>query len=592
MVVSEVSILDVPPLPGNPFDIRPIERSRAHEMVGCEGLLSTWREHMHAQSPRMVLLVGERGSGRTSLVNSLSSQTNHHFRGYLWHEEDPVNRFLSELSVTFCGHNLPNSMHQTVENLVESLDSLTGPLPLIVVDYPSDIEMSDFLVSVSPILQRLRAFVVVTLTNAQLSSMDEGTRALFHPPEQVPSLSEGQIQLLCDSRLRRMTRERWKLHPRLISSIHSLTSGNPRQALSLLRDLLDEKRGLGSDGTLERLVKWERPIPQERQEISEFEPENTLGDWSEDPEIEDDGEEIREESEVLQEDWDVEPDDLWEEEAEDTDEEGEPETSEDEVVIYEEELPEIEPDSSRITDWNPESDSILTMDEGTEPPSLSTPSRGFSGLLHRTRNASDTMDTSPDNNPVVDTSEILERETPEESLPTRPETKDPEKAPLGEIVSTEPRPPDYLGVLSTDGEQWTVDSDLEETLPEPSEGPDDEVLDEVGILEPQFEEANSEAETIKETLSYQYLEPSWDSSESIDEGHLRAMNDAERLVVSIAAEREISPSDAEIQARLEVGRPRLSQIYNSLYRSGILSARKQGRSRLFKLSEMASELIS
>ena len=128
---------------------------------------------MHAQSPRMVLLVGERGSGRTSLVNSLSSQTNHHFRGYLWHEEDPVNRFLSELSVTFCGHNLPNSMHQTVENLVESLDSLTGPLPLIVVDYPSDIEMSDFLVSVSPILQRLRAFVVVTLTNAQLSSMDE-----------------------------------------------------------------------------------------------------------------------------------------------------------------------------------------------------------------------------------------------------------------------------------------------------------------------------------------------------------------------------------------------------------------------------------
>ncbi len=147
-------------------------------------------------------------------------------------------------------------------------------------------------------------------------------------------------------------------------------------------------------------------------------------------------------------------------------------------------------------------------------------------------------------------------------------------------------------MLSTDGEQWTVDSDLEETLPEPSEGPDDEVLDEVGILEPQFEEANSEAETIKETLSYQYLEPRWDSSESIDEGHLRAMNDAERLVVSIAAEREISPSDAEIQARLEVGRPRLSQIYNSLYRSGILSARKQGRSRLFKLSEMASELIS
>ena len=86
--------------------------------------------------------------------------------------------------------------------------------------------------------------------------------------------------------------------------------------------------------------------------------------------------------------------------------------------------------------------------------------------------------------------------------------------------------------------------------------------------------------------------PKWDSSDSLDENHLGSMNDAERLVVSIASEREISPSDAEIQARLEVGRPRLSQIYNSLYRSGILSARKEGRSRLFRLSETASELIS
>ena len=69
------------------------------------------------------------------------------------------------------------------------------------------------------------------------------------------------------------------------------------------------------------------------------------------------------------------------------------------------------------------------------------------------------------------------------------------------------------------------------------------------------------------------------------------MNDAERLVVSIAGQREISPSDTEIQARLEVGRPRLSQIYNALQRSGILSVRKEGRSRLFKLSDAAAKML-
>jgi hypothetical protein len=40
---------------------------------------------------------------------------------------------------------------------------------------------------------------------------------------------------------------------------------------------------------------------------------------------------------------------------------------------------------------------------------------------------------------------------------------------------------------------------------------------------------------------------------------------------------------------LEVGRPRLSQLYNSLHKSGLLSVRKQGRTRLFKLSNAAAE---
>ena len=58
-----------------------------------------------------------------------------------------------------------------------------------------------------------------------------------------------------------------------------------------------------------------------------------------------------------------------------------------------------------------------------------------------------------------------------------------------------------------------------------------------------------------------------------------------------AESREISPSDPEIQARLEVGRPRLSQLYNWLYKSGILSVRKKGRTRFFKLTEKTIEVF-
>ena len=77
-----------------------------------------------------------------------------------------------------------------------------------------------------------------------------------------------------------------------------------------------------------------------------------------------------------------------------------------------------------------------------------------------------------------------------------------------------------------------------------------------------------------------------------EQSALGNLTEAEELILEIAESREISPSDPEIQARLEVGRPRLSQLYNSLYKSGILSVRKKGRTRFFKLTENAVEYLS
>ena len=72
---------------------------------------------------------GERGSGRTSLINAISSQTNERFIGTYWHSEDPLNCALDELAITFCGYEIPPTMHQKVERVVETLDSGSGPSP-------------------------------------------------------------------------------------------------------------------------------------------------------------------------------------------------------------------------------------------------------------------------------------------------------------------------------------------------------------------------------------------------------------------------------------------------------------------------------
>ncbi|RZD52082.1 MAG: hypothetical protein CXT64_05730, partial [Methanobacteriota archaeon] len=86
--------------------------------------------------------------------------------------------------------------------------------------------------------------------------------------------------------------------------------------------------------------------------------------------------------------------------------------------------------------------------------------------------------------------------------------------------------------------------------------------------------------------------PVWEDDEPFDAMCLHTLTEAERMILTAAASREVSPSDQELQARLEVGRSRLSQIYNGMRRKGLLSVRKQGRTRFFKLSTATSQHFS
>ncbi len=600
MVLSDLSPSDLPTLRGNPFDSRPIERNRASEIVGRDDTMIRWKEHMHSQSPRMILLTGERGSGRTSLINAISSLTDDRFVGTYWHSDDPLNCALDELAITFCGHEIPPSMHQKIERIVETMDTLSGPLPLVALDYPPHIDSASFLPLILPILRRLRALVVVSVSNSQMASLDENTREVFDEIVTVAPLSREQIQSLSDLRIRRMSPERWHINSDLLGAIMSRTGGNPRSVISILRDLVDEGRGLGSKGTLESLTSWSsekrdttpdydlgkhqlETVTAPIHESQDVVLEEIVEDWpeEEDPDII--------ENEAEDEGWDVEPDDMWP-----NDEGTEQESVFDE--IDEEEYSEISPDSEitpenpeKITGWAADEGTILSMDEGTEPPS-SGRNRGFSGLVNRSKITNDSMPKGPDFTVLIQEPDIGELKTTPNEAPIV-ERKQPITEENRKSISTEKPSFEEKKVLHSEGELWTVDSDLEETLPELSSEPvfePDELPEEPEIMdtiEEQPQITNSETPIIVRG-------PSWESKDIVDQNHLGSMSDAERLVVSVASSREISPSDAEIQARLEVGRPRLSQIYNSLHKSGILAVRKEGRSRLFKLSEGAGSLLS
>ena len=595
MVVRRVSSLDIPTLRGNPFDSRPIERNRASEIVGRQEILIRWKEHMHSQSPRLILLSGERGSGRTSLINAISSQTNERFIGTYWHSEDPLNCALDELAITFCGYEIPPSMHQKVERVVETLDSGSGPLPLVALDYPAHVDVSSFLPLIVPILLRFRALVIISLSNSQLASLDEGIRELFDEYATIAPFSNDQIQTLCNSRIRKMSPERWNINEELLEAISSRTGGNARSVVSLLRDLVDERRNMGKEGTLESLTSWnpseindmgERPAdesvqedfleaPENREKLVEEQSSKSVFDF-EPLEVE----EQIEQDPIEEEDWDLEPDDMWEEEESE-------EIEGLEADIEEADPPQLADDMGNTSDWSMDDGTALSMEAGPEPPQRDS-TRGFFGLVSRSRITNDEMPTGPDDSVPV-------RDADLESPPQSPEsvqksTKDPVVDRYRMSVNTDDHRLEEKQVLFSEGELWTVDSELEDTLPEIQE--DDYFETEEDLPEEEIAPQNEVEETKMEVQSpITLLGPKWESEKTVDSGHLSRMNDAERLVVSIASSREISPSDAEIQARLEVGRPRLSQIYNSLHKSGILAVRKQGRSRLFKISEAAGELL-
>ncbi len=585
MMGEAVSLLDLPPLRGNPFELRPIESSRAQDIVGRDSLMTRLREHIISESPRMVLLVGERGSGRTSLVNALSSQVSKKFVGQFWPRDEAVSSVMNEIAVHFIGHDVPPSTGQMCERLIETLEQSTGPLPLIALDYPSNTPMNDFLARMTPLLQRLKALILVTLTPAQLTSLDEEVLDVFDSPEHLDGLSEGQIQKLADNLVRRKARERWIINPDLLSAIHDSTAGNPRAVVRLCRGLIDERRGVGSEGTLGRLVGWQRIVQEEDEDppevplsVPELESEPV-------PEPVEDGE-----------DWDVEPDDLWEDESE-------PE-GQSEEFDWDEELPEPddiwddgpepepepEPESPPLEENQETLDSFLFTEEGTEPLVQPRHVGGFSGLADRSQRISAAMPEGPNETPIT----VAENRPQLTPAPIRtPPRPNPEPAfvtdakPDISVLPTQDQP-----VMAAEGALWTVDSSLGSSLPvldaEPKASPEpvfdiDHSPPPAVVSEPVFEEPEPAPPRIPIPLG-----PAWDVDEPLNRARAATVSDAERTVLVAAKAREISPSDPELQAFLEVGRPRLSQIFNGLRKAGLLSVRKQGRTRLFKLSRAAS----
>ena len=661
MAEGPASILDLPPLRGNPFDLRPIEANRAEYLVGRDGLLAECREHLISQTPRLLLLVGDRGSGRTSFLNTLASTTSRRpFIGQFWPEaDDPVQGIIHELSVYLGGFDIPPSIQQVSDNMVEILDKETGTLPLIAFDYPANVDLNHMLSRLSPLLQRLRALVVVAVTPSQLAGLDEGVLGIFDDPHHLENLDEKQIQVLSNRRISRAANQKWNIRPSLLTAIQQHTDGNPRRIIRLLRDLIDERHNPAEGGVLDRLTTWRAPPVQSEPTIFE--------EVEIEPELEEPTEMFEEEELELVEntspidDFEMEeedePADLWDDDEEDswndefeapdeiwnTPEEPEPLEVEEERLHQAEQIPEpesTEPEPSEVYQRADDESGFYFVEEGTEPPELPEyrkPKGNFGRLLGRTQQANDRMPTTGDDTPiqVAEPHKSLVPKTPVREMPLASVEDEHSTARIDTSVQSGAEE----SVFHDDQSVWIVDQDSKSTLPddprvfqpivpEPEpiveeietewfvdDGSAEEMPEEIHveipepIPEPIFEPEPSQVSIpaipvtpppppvpIPPQTPVQVpvqvpvsLGPTWEPDLPLNPIVLQTLTEAERMIVEASSTREVSPSDDELQARLEVGRSRLSQIYNGMRRKGLLSVRKQGRTRYFKLSEAANQ---
>ena len=608
MVLEGKSELSIPSLRGNPFDGRPIESSRVNEIVGRDELLSSWAELIRSGSPRMLLLIGDKGSGKTSVINAVSTTTSISTVCQYWPEDDQLIKVLHEISVSLEGFEISSTVHQISESLVNSLESKSGPLPVIALDFPSNVDMGEFLPRIMPIMQRLRAFIIVSLTPSQFSSLDSDILDIFDFPVHLNGLEKNKIQSLVDKRVMKKAKQRWLLSPKVLQLLYEKTLGNPRSLVNTLQNLVDEYRGVGAFGSLDKLLGWENQnnvnFEKEKEIIAES--ENII--ISEEDNNYDHNEEILDEEDEKTQIQEIE---ILEKVSTENNDFTLINWSEDfEKIIENEDVPVPSNKSFEAENLNSEIENKFE-DSWKEEEMPKVPSENsnkgnfgaFGAMIARSRE----LPVNDHNSEKTFHEEYIDAsvDVAEENLMKNNNFSEDIK-PTNElnILKNNDAYNDKL-VVDTEGEVWTVDQENEQTLPskpflKDSIAPDEKFIEETIIDEPIFEQIiieepliepnidnNDNDVDLKSNKTTIILSPKWDADNSFDLDYASQLSDTESIIISKAMEREISPSDSELQALLQVGRPRLSQIYNSLNKAGILSVRKKGRSRFFKISESA-----
>ena len=554
--------IQLPNLDSNPFSTSPIEGNQNSLYVGRLDTRARISQHINFRSNRKILLVGEYGSGRTSLLRcaALEAPISVHIDHIS--STNPGLSLLQKMYSELVGFQLPDNQVELVSKLVESSRSFINKLPLIVIDMPTveDGILSVALRDVMPSLERLNAVIVVVIEPKQKTSIPDSVMHSFADVETLSPLSADEIKELVERRIHTVSQVEFKLSTTLARKIFQRTAGSPYEVVKLMRDIVDSQIMSSDERIVAYQPKYKAPeLPIDVEEIESSEEDNQIIDasipWQE-----------RNESEV--ESFEVES-----------------------MFGFELDLDELkesklqdEPIQEYSFSATPESHEVVNQQIDTRP--MPEEIGVFGGLLGRTRNISQEGDENPNDN-------MVNHEQPDGTeLWISEELLQPEKR----VEFTEENSAeiiyDEIGIeFEQDSNDEHIDLFTEEVEMFDHNNTDNSTLNQIlnllsSMIKPD-NNLNIQSSIFQGLLSLSNNKQSEKQDYPLNPIALSSLNNNESYVVSIANTRKYSPSDKEILEHLKIKRPRLSQISNKLLKSGILNVRMQGRSRYFELTQAA-----
>ena len=639
-----LEMLNLPAIRSNPFDTRPLSREQLELMVGRDEVFTALANNIRLASPRVVAVVGEKGSGRSSLVQSVAS-TADQIHTVFWPSGDLVTTILHQI---YCDlmkdFETPPVHSMMIDRLEEELAGRTGLLPVIIFDHsllPGPV-LAEVLSQLMPVLTKIRALTIITLTPGQKSGFPEELLSEMDVTPPLESLTRDEMARLISKRVHKASRSSWTAPDALLDMVMKESGGHVGRAMRFLRDAVDHTRGMPlidgrkldlkvevttkpttvvEDSTFQRVVDAVPPMTEVNVKVSETAEIDTQPEEVSFPSEEEENGQTGVESSTIEQietpkdapEFDEsqtlfpslsDAADMWKDFGDDNGPQldSTEETDVEEPVIPSESDTDSVESSSEAGDeeqWKSEfSDEIggaevLEMAEGTAPAfegghfgglrsrnkkakiGIQAENKGAPRKTQGTREAKpNEVESDPNSLRRINTNdqntELWIQDGMDSPIENSPDIK-PQQMQPSDIVSSNPEPIAKPTTQFEETIEWEEEPQVE----------DNESLMEQPAATPE--------EVLSALSSIRRVAPPREPDIVLDINALTNLNNAETLILTQAVEREVSPSDNLLQDELGVGRPRLSQIFNGLLKSGILTVRKQGRSRMYRISAPAKD---